>query len=515
MHAPTPRFRPRPRLLRIAAGLLLPVLLLWAPPDAAAQPGPLAGLDRYVERGMAEWEVPGLALAVVRGDSVLYLRGYGTTRVGGAEPVDAHTNFAIASTSKAFTTAALAQLVDAGELGWDDPVTRHLPWFRLADPYVTRELTVRDLITHRVGAARLDNLWIASPFGRREILERLRHLPQVEGFRSRYGYNNHLFIVAGELVGEIHGSSWDDVLDTRIFGPLGMDRSTTRTAVVEQWGNVAESHTRVGGGVRAIPRRNYDAIGGAGAVWSNADDLARWMRMHLNRGTLEGARLLDEERFDELYAPVTVIPVDSVARRLHPTSHFYAYALGWRVQDLHGRKLVHHSGSINYTRTQITLVPEEGIGIAIMANLSSSNLQLALSHWILDALEGREPADWSALYLELQARSDERSARAAAEREEGRLDDVGPSLPPDGYAGRYEDPLFGEVRVSLEAGGLVLRYSPEYVADLEHWHQDHFRAHWRRPGAGRTFVRFEVDERGRVTAAEVDGFAEFVRVDGE
>ncbi len=463
---------------------------------------------------MQAWQVPGLALAVVRGDSVVHMRGYGTTRVGGSEPVDAHTNFAIASTSKAFTTAALAMLVDEGGLAWDDPVARHLPWFALSDPVVTRELTIRDLVTHRAGAARLDNLWIAADFDRRQILERLRHLPQVESFRNQYGYNNHLYIVAGEVVGEVVGSSWDEALDARIFGPLGMGRSTSRTAAVEAWGNVADSHTRISGGVQAVPRRNYDNIGGAGPVWSNAHDLSRWMRMHLYRGTLEGVRVLDEARFDEMYAPQTVIPLDTVGTRLHPTNHFAAYALGWRVQDLHGRKLVHHSGSINYTRTHVMLVPAEGIGIAIMANLSSSNLQLALTHWILDALQGRRPADWSALYLDLQARNAERSARSARELEEARLPGVGPSLSPDGYAGRYEAPLFGEARVTSEGGRLVLHYSSEYVADLEHWHQDQFRADWRRPGAGRTFVRFHLDTRGRVIAAEVDGFAQFMRTGG-
>jgi len=462
---------------------------------------------------MATWGVPGLALVVVRGDSVLYARGYGLTRVGEAEEVDIHTNFAIASTSKAFTTAALAMLVDEERLEWDDLVTRHLPGFAVEDPYVSRELTVRDLVTHRVGTARLDNLWIASPFNREQILDRLRHLPQVESFRLRYGYNNLLYIAAGEVVGEVARSTWDEFLDARIFGPLGMERSTSRTAAVEAGGNVAHSHTWVGGRVQAIPRRNYDAIGGAGAVWSNAHDLARWMRMHLNRGTLEGVRVLEEDRFQELQEPHTVIPLDTVAARLHPTNHFYAYALGWRVQDLHGRKLVHHSGSINYTRTQITLVPDEGIGIAIMANLSSSNVQLALTHWILDALQGRQPADWSALYFELYERSQERSARAARELEAARLEGVGPSLPQEAYAGLYDDALFGQIGIAHEDGGLVLRYSPEYVADLEPWHQDQFRANWRRPGAGRTFVRFTLDTRGRITGAEVDGFGEFSRVE--
>ena len=233
--------------------------------------------------------------------------------------------------------------------------------------------------------------------------------------------------------------------------------------------------------------------------------------MHLNRGSFQGERILEEARFDEMYAPHTVIQLDSVARRMHPTNHFLGYALGWRVQDLQGRRLVQHSGSINYTRTQVTLVPEEGVGIVAMANLSSSNLQLAVTHWILDRLQGREAVDWSALYLEVQERNEASSARTAQALEEARLEGVGPSLPLAAYAGRYGDDLFGEIRIEEEEGGLVLYYSDEYVADVEPWHQDIFRATWRRPGAGRAFVHFTLDTRGRITAARMEGFATFGR----
>jgi CubicO group peptidase (beta-lactamase class C family) len=502
--------------------LFLLLGLAWAA-DAAAQPAPLQGLDEYAERAMRDWEVPGLALAVVHGDSLLYARGYGTTRLDGEEAVDEHTLFAIASTTKAMTVAVLGTLVEEDRLGWDDPVTRHLPAFAVADPYVSRELKVQDLLTHRVGVARLDNIWIASPFDRAEILWRARHLPQVDGFRESYNYNNILYIAAGELAGAVAGSTWDDLVEERLFAPLGMERSTTRAAVVESRGNVAHSHTVVEGEVRPVPRRDYDAIGGAGAAWSSAWDMARWVRLHLGSGSIDGRRVLDSGVLEEMYVPHTPIPVDTVSKRLFPTNHFQAYGLGWRVQDLHGRKVVQHSGSINYTRTQVTMVPEEGIGVVAMANLSTSNLQLALTHWILDALQGRDPADWSGEYLELARRSRERSEEAEAELEEARLVDVAPSLDPEGYAGSYEDDLFGAIRIEVEGRdgrasavrgetGLVLHYSPEYVADLEHWHQDVFRARWRRPGAGRTFVRFTLDTRGRITAAEVDGFATFTRV---
>jgi CubicO group peptidase (beta-lactamase class C family) len=505
---------------RLVGGMLAAsAVLAMATPTAAAavaipQPAghPLAGLDAYVESAMAAWDIPGFALAVVQGDSILYTRGYGTTARGpGGTPVTPNTLFAIASTSKAFTTAAIAMLVDEGRLAWDDKVTDHLPDFALSDPWVTRELTVRDLVTHRVGVARLDNLWIASPFDRAEILRRARHLPQVDGFRSTYGYNNILYIVAGELVAALTGQSWDDVMEDRLFGPLGMTRSTSRTAVVEARPDVAEPHTRVDEVVRVIPRRDYDAIGGAGAIWSSATDMAQWIRLHLNDGAFEGATLISAGQMAEMQRPVTVMPIDSTARRMHPTNHFSAYALGWRVQDLHGRRLVHHSGSINYTRTHVAIVPEEGIGVVAMANLSSSNLQLAITHWILDALQGRTPEDWSAQYLELDARSASASARSAEALAAARIPDAPPALPLAAYTGDFEDALFGDLRITEEGGRLVLHYSPEYIADLEPWHQDMFRATWRRPGAGTTFVTFHLDTRGRVRSAAVDGFATFTR----
>jgi CubicO group peptidase (beta-lactamase class C family) len=500
-----------PQLLR--AVLLAPLAVLVLVQPAAAQPAghPLAGLDAYVEAAMAAWEIPGFALSVVQGDSVLYARGYGTTERGGGAAVDPNTLFAIASTSKAFTTAALAMLVDEGRIRWDDKVTDHLPGFALSDPWVTREMTVRDLVTHRVGAARLDNLWIAAPFDRAEILRRARYLPQVDGFRSSYGYNNILYIVAGELVAAVTGRSWDDVVAERIFQPLGMARSTSRTAEVASRAGVAEPHTWVGGAVRSIPRRNYDAIGGAGAIWSSASEMAQWVRLHLNGGEVDGTRLVSAGQVREMQRPVTVMPIDSTTQRLHPTNHFAAYALGWRVQDLHGRRLVHHSGSINYTRTHVLMSPDDGIGVVAIANLSSSNLQLAISWWILDVLQGRTPQDWSALYLELSARSDASSARSAEALEASRIPDAPPALPVASYVGTFEDALFGEVRVEEEDGRLVLYYSPEYIADLEPWHQEVFRATWRRPGAGRTFVTFQLDTRGRVRSAAVDGFATFTR----
>jgi CubicO group peptidase (beta-lactamase class C family) len=493
------------------AVVLMLLLLALTPARATSQTAPLAGLDRYTTRAMADWEVPGLAIAVVRGDSVIFARGYGVREAGRPERVNEHTLFAIASTTKAMTAAALGMLVDEGRLRWDDPVTQHLPGFQLHDPFLTRHLTVRDLLTHRSGLARNDLVWIAAPFGREEILRRARYLPSVGGFRAGYGYNNIMYIAAGEVVGAVSGTGWDDFIDHRLFAPLGMHRSTTRAEEVERLDNVAVPHTYIDGRVRPVQRRNYDNIGGAGAAYSSAWEMAQWVRLHLNGGTYRGDRLLKEATVAEMHTPQAVIRSDSVDARLFPDTHFRAYGLGWSLQDYKGRKLVHHSGTLNWTRTQVGMIPAEGLGVVVIANLGSSNLQHALMYRVLDALLGEPAHDWSAEYLALARRARDRGAERAAEADSARIAGTRPSLALERYVGTYTHDLYGEMRLALEDGALVLRYSPDYVADLEHWHHDTFRATWRRPGFGHAFVTFSLDPRARAASMRVEDFGTFTR----
>lgn len=502
-----------------AAALLLVALLAVAAPlraqvaVAEAPPVPeLAGLDAYIDEAMRDWAIPGLAIAIIRNDSVIFAGGYGERALGSGEPVDEHTLFAIASTTKAFTVGLLGTLVDADRLDWDDPVRAHLPGFELEDPYVTRSITVRDLLTHRTGVSRSDNVWIAAPLDRAEILRRARFLSQADGFREGYGYNNIMYMAAGEVAAAAAGVPWEELLETRLFGPLGMTRSTPRSAVVAARENVAASHVWSGGRVVPVPHRNYDALGPAGSVFSSAWEMAQWVRLHLNDGTYDGRRILDSATVAEMHAPQVIMRLDSVDHRLFPTTHFSAYGLGWRMQDYHGRKIVQHTGAVNWMRTQVGMIPEEGIGVVVLTNLTSSRLQTALMYRVFDALLGIPATDWSAEHLALAARSNARSEESAAERNRSRARNTRPSLPLADYAGTYADSLYGEVEVALEDGSLVLRYSPDYVADLEHWHHDTFRAAWRRAGFGHSFVTFPLDTRGRARTLDLDGFGAFDRV---
>lgn len=491
---------------------LLVAALVVTPSGVRAQAAPLTGLDGYIESAMRDWSVPGFAIAVVRNDSIIHERGFGVRELGRPERVDEHTLFAIASTTKAMTTAALGMLVDEDRLEWDDRVVEHLPAFELSDAYLTHNLTVRDAVTHRAGVSRSDNLWIAGPFDRAEVLRRARHLEPVNGFRSTYGYHNVMYTTAGEVVAAVSGMSWDDFIAERLFRPLGMNRSTTRAAVVETRDNVASSHTWNDDRVIATARRNYDNIGGAGSVFSSVHEMAQWIRLHLGGGIYDGQRLISEETMRELHMPQVVIRSDTAAERMYPGTNLRAYALGWNVQDYYGHELVHHSGSLNWTRTHVMMVPDAGIGVVVIANLGSSDLQMGIAYRVIDALLGLPERDWSAELLALAKRAEARSDERAREVEQRRIANTRPSLALDAYAGTYHSDVYGDVTLRVEGGRLVLDYAPDYVADLEHWHHDTFRAVWRRPGFGREFATFSLNRDADVDELDLAGFGEFARV---
>lgn len=491
------------RLIRIAlatvSGLVLSIL---SSASICAQPHLLDGLDAYIERSMEAWEQPGLAIAVVQGDSVIYARGFGVRTLAEPDSVDEHTLFAIASTTKAFTAAALGMLVDQGIIDWDDAAVRHLSGFRVADPFATQQITIRDMLTHRTGVSTHNNVWIAAPFDRKELVRRMRHLPQATEHRAGYRYNNLIYTAAGEVVGAAAHSTWDDFLEERIFMPLGMHRTTTRYHVAVSSTNVASPHLRVDGVVTPVPIRNYDALGGAGSMFSSAYDMAQWVRLHLNRGTYNGLRLLSEPTIREMHRPHVNLGVSQSTRNRFPDRTYFAYGLGWRLHDYAGRDVVQHTGTVNFMRSQVAMMPEEGIGVVILGNLTTSALQTALMYRVFDALLGRPDRDWSRIFLADYSPSTPRTP--------ARTPGTTPSLPLEAYEGTYADSLYGPLSITLEDDHLVLRYSPDYVADLEHWHHDTFRVHWRSIGFGSTMATFRVNS-ARARAIRIDGFTEYTR----
>lgn len=502
-------------LPRIRAIPLLVALLLAPLPGLQAQEAPLTGLDEFMSEVMNTWKAPGIAVAVVKDDSVVLAKGYGIRDIRTGEPLDQESLFAVASTSKAFTSAALGMLVDQGVLSWDDPVTDHLPGFQLYDPYATREITIRDLLSHRGGLPRGDRLWYASPFSREEIIRRVRHLEPAWSFRAQYGYQNIMFITAGEVIEAITGISWDDFLRNGIFEPLGMERSRTTTRGITELPNVATPHAIIDGEVRAIGWRDFDNLGGAGAVNSSAWDMAQWIRLQLGGGVYGGRRILSDSVLKEMHTPQTVIRMGKNTETLFPETHLQAYGLGWTLQDYRGRKLVRHGGSLDGMRTHVGMIPEEGLGVVVLTNLNNSWIPQVVLYHILDAYLGPRDKDWNRAMYDIHLEGETESKERRAREEENRVRGTSPSLELDAYAGTYTDPLYGTVEVRLEGHGLVVEVGPQFVGDLEHWHFDTFQATWRDETLGQAWVEFRLDRLGEVSEVEVQGWRAFHKTEGE
>ncbi|HEU4884583.1 MAG TPA: serine hydrolase [Longimicrobium sp.] len=482
--------------------------LLVIPGTVQAQAGPLEGLEAYVEQGMRDWQVPGLALAIVKDDSVVFARGFGTRTLGRDEPVDEHTSFAIASTTKAFTATAIAMLVDEGKVRWDDPVSMHVPGFQLANG-LNAQLTVRDLLTHRTGLPTSDFLWYASGSSTEDILHRMRFLRPFASPRSRYMYNNTAYMVAGQVVQSASGMPWGEFVRTRILQPLGMRETLTGFDGLDARGNVATPHLEIDGAIRPIRYLNFDNIGPAGSINSSVHDVARWIRFQLARGEWDGERLVSEAQHREMLSPQFVIPLAQyypAAQLAKP--NFTAYGLGWFMQDYRGRKLAMHTGSIDGMTALVAMVPEERLGLVVLINLDHAELRHALMYRIVDAYLGGPPRDWSAELRPLYGGMEERAESGQRERESHRVRGTRPSLPLSAYAGTYADPdsLYGRVTVRLEDGRLVATMANGTMTGvMEHWHYDVFRARWAEASMGTSFLTFTIDPEGRAAWLRMDG----------
>jgi CubicO group peptidase (beta-lactamase class C family) len=495
--------------MRVA--VLVPLALAIQASAATAQARPLQGFDAYVTRSMAAWKVPGLAIAVVRNDSVVLAKGYGVKTLGRPDPVKPSTLFAIGSSSKAFTALAVAMLVGEGKLGWDDRVTQHLPGFQMYDPYVTRELTVRDLLTHRSGLAASDLLVFKPGMTRDSILHQVRYVKPTWSFRSHYGYQNVMYLAAGQITARLSGAgrSWDDVIRDRILTPLGMTHSNTSVTALEGLPDVATPHDEIDDTVRAIPYFNLDLIAPAGSINSSVLDMARWVRFQLAGGKVGGKPLVSAAAFGETRTPQSIVPLEGFWKIAIQDAHLLNYGLGWYLHDYHGRVIVQHGGNIDGMSALVALLPEERTGLVVLSNLDGNDLTYALMYRVFDAYLGRPPKDWSTVMLEASNELIAEGKKEEQAKEAQRITGTAPALPLEKYAGTYTDTLLGDAAVRKEGKGLVFQYG-RLVADLEHWQYETFRGAWRNRRLGKTSVTFTLDGDGKVDELKSD-LAEFRR----
>jgi CubicO group peptidase (beta-lactamase class C family) len=479
--------------------------------SVSAQSAPPADLDAYVAASMKAFDVPGMAVAIVKDGKIVVAKGYGVRKMGEATPVDEFTMFAIGSNTKAFTTTALATLIDAGKLSWDDRVYQRLPGFVMYDPYVSHEMTIRDLLTHRSGMGLGEGdllFWPHTTYSREDVIYKLRFMKPQSSFRSHYAYDNLLYMTAGQIVPAVTGTSWDDYVRQNIFAPLGMNHSNTSNTLFKPGDDYSYPHSRVDGKLQVIPFGILDNAGPAGAINSCAADMAKWVQLQLNRGKFvdRDGRLFSEPRSAEMWSPQTILPIGNYAPPLAPLKpHFADYALGWGVRDYHGRKLVGHTGGVGGFVSRVMLVPEENLGVVVLTNAEEGGAFDSILYHVLDHYFGVAPTDWIAAFKSVRDMDEKDAADAMKKAEGARAADSKPSLALEKYAGAYSDAWYGPITIRMENGGLVISFdhSPTMIGDLQHWQYDTFKAHWRTRTIEDAFITFSLNPDGTIDSAKM------------
>ncbi len=513
-------------MIRTLPRLLAPVslvLCLVAAPAAAAPP---PELEERVKALLDKFGAPGASVAIVEDGEVTFARGFGVTDLEDPVPVTADTNFAIGSVTKAFTAAALAVLVDDGKLDWDDPVIDHMPEFRMADAWITREMTVRDLLVHRsgLGLGAGDLLFVPrSDLTRADVVERLGNIPIKNDFRGSYAYDNILYMVAGRLIERVSGQSWEQFVTDRILQPAGMTRATVFN---DQRGDerlIADPHARIDGPIRGMGTMERldnslvvsQVAAPAGGIAASANDMARWIEAQLALGDVPGeARLFSEEQAREMWAPVVLMPPPGFPAPLDQTEPlFNTYALGWNVRDYHGARVIMHGGGVYGSITRLILLPEQDVGIFLATNSEEAGLLTGLQFELIDHYLGIKGNDWPAAFGQFIDDYFGNAAKALA-APEAKPADVGPSRPLAAYAGSYNDPWFGTIDITEQDGALKVDYPhwPGVTATLEHWQYDTFVTRYNEDGFEPAYVTFQLDADGavdRITMKAVSPVADF------
>ena len=459
---------------------ILAIVAISAP--SFAQSKTIKRIDKYIEESRELWNIPGMAVAIVKDGEVLLSKGYGAKDVRTNEPVDENTMFAIASNTKAFTSAALAVLVDEGKMTWDDKVVDHLPYFQMYDPYVTQNMTVRDLLCHRSGLATFsgDLIWYGSSHSREEVIRRARHLEPVSDFRTDYGYQNIMFLAAGQVVASVSGQSWDDFIKERFLEPLGMKTAVTSVRDFTSETNLAAPHNDINGKNTAIEWVNWDNIAPAGAIVTGVDELTNWIKLQLGHGTLDSTQYWSEAQAQEMWSVHTPEHISGWSRSNFPTKTFRGYGLGWELNNIHGHKIVSHGGGYDGMISKTCLVPEEGLGFVILTN-NINWLSSALTNRILEEfLSDEDCRDWAADFHKFKTDGDAADAEAKIKAEEDRVKDTSPSLNLEAYAGTYGGEMYGNCIVRMVGDQLAFQFEPTplFRGTFRHWHFDTFQLNW-------------------------------------
>ena len=449
------------------------------PIPSAAATSALAGFDEFVQSAMKSWGVPGLAIAIVKDGKVVLAKGYGLRNVQANSPVTADTIFAIGSSTKAFTTMAMGILVEEGKLAWDEPVTKYLPKFALKDEVAGKRMTPRDLVTHRSGLPRHDLVWYNAKLSRPELVARLPYLEPNEDFREKFQYQNLMFLTAGHLSAEVAGTSWEEVIRTRILDPIGMKNSNFAVSESQKGRRLRDALHAQGQDSRSTFRfRVIDTMGPAGSINSSVNDMAKWLQLNLGGGAIDGKRIVAARQVQDMHRPQMVIQTFPGLSD-DPEIQQPSYGLGWFIESYRGKKRVHHGGNIDGFSAQVSLLPDDGIGVVVLTNLNATPLPDIVARHASDRLLGLEPIDWNGRVPEAARRRRE----GLGHREEGRGRGAKDRHEAGAHAGRVRRGIrpsgvwFGDGHAQRRQA-LTARFH-DLPMRLNHWHYETFRGRGR------------------------------------
>ncbi len=425
----------------------------------------LAGYDSFVNQAIKDWEVPGLAIAIVKNGEVVLAEGFGMRDVAGKLPVTSRTLFPIGSCTKAFTTFVMGTLVDEGKLEWDKPVRSYAPEIQLHDRAASDLLSARDLVTHRSGLPRHDLVWYNATLSRKEIVRRLPFLEPSEAIRSKFQYNNIMFMTAGYLVDSLTGMAWEDAVRKRIFEPLGMAGANFSVKDSQQTADFAKPYGDRDDRIVEIPFRDITNAGPAGSINSSVTDMARWLIVNSQKGKFAGRQIISPRVLAEIQTPHMTTGAPQERPEIGPAG----YGLGWSVDDYRGHRRVVHGGGIDGFSAMTTVFPHDGLGIVVLSNMNGTQLPEMVSRHAADRILSLSPIDWAGEELKKRKTAKEAARVAKTKKTTVRRPGTSPSHPLAEYVGLYEHPGYGEVQVEERDGRLTFRFNG-IDAELEHWH---------------------------------------------
>ena len=463
----------------------------------------IRSFDSYVQKGMKDWQIPGMAVAIVKDNEIIFSKGYGVREVGTNKMVDSKTYFSCASTTKAMTAVCMAVLADEGKLKWTDPVIKYLPQFQLYDPYVTRELTIQDLFLHNSGVGNTDYLWGDNNLSADEILVKMQLVKPSYSFRSSFIYQNIFYLVAGKVIEKISGKPWHIFIKENIFDKLGMGHTKALFKMVIDE-NHSMPHFLIDNKVTVIEKDTADAIAPAGSVTSCADDMALWMKCMIDSGKYNGGRLVKPATWQYLLKPKTRV----TESEFYPTQYitkpnFTTYAMGWFQQDYKGYKLNFHTGSLAGEVAINAQIPDRKFGIYVFANLDHAELRHALMFKAIDLFELGGNMDWSAAFKNLYDSLKTENKKAAAADTPAQILNTIPSLSLNNYAGKYADELYGNIKIIFENGHLKVIINNVLTGDLSHYHFNTFKVIYHKKQYPPDYYTFQLDNEGKIKAVTI------------